>query len=172
MQAVPGRHMVRSKHLATPQTRPTDLTADDVRALTGSVETFTGYWRIKATRAPGPDAGSGAARWAYLYRVGPPSEDVVPPLAITRHRTGFRVFILDPLELFASGRFETKDCSDLACALQVVLEIIDEARETALDRPSPDVVALATLLATRKPRENRKIRRSLPAATPADILVF
>ncbi len=67
MQAVPGRHMVRSKHLATPQTRPTDLTADDVRALTGSVETFTGYWRIKATRAPGPDAGSGAARWAYLY---------------------------------------------------------------------------------------------------------
>ena len=164
--------MVRSKHLATPQTRPTDLTADDVRALTGSVETFTGYWRIKATRAPGPDAGSGAARWAYLYWVGPPSEDVVPPLAITRHRTGFRVFILDPLELFASGRFETKDCSDLACALQVVLEIIDEARETALDRPSPDVVALATLLATRKPRENRKIRRSLPAATPADILVF
>ena len=118
-------------------------------------------------RTPPVVGAMGVLSW-----VGPPSEDVVPPLAITRHRTGYRVFILDPLELFASGRFETKDCSDFACAVQAVLEIIDEARETALDRPSADVVALAALLATRKPRETRKIRRSIPAAPSADILVF
>ena len=90
------------------------------------------------------------------YWVGPPSEDIVPPLAITRHHAGYRVFILDPMELFTSGRFEAKDCSELACTIRVVLEIIDEARETALDRAPPDVTALAALLATRKPRETTK----------------
>jgi hypothetical protein len=162
--------MIDMRSPPTLQSRPTDLTADDLRALTGSVESLTGYWRIKVTRAPGPDAGSGATRWAYLYWAGPPSEDIVPQVAVTRDRKGYRIFILDPLELFASGMFEAKDCGDLARALEVVLEVINEARETALDRSGPDVTTLASLLATRKPRESAEIRELILATMPTGIL--
>ena len=154
----------------TLQGRPTDLTADDLRALTGSLESLTGFWRIKVTRAPGPDASGTPTRWAYLCWAGPPSEDIVPPIAITRHHKGCKIFVLDPLELFAAGMFEATDCGDIACTLKVVLEVIDEARETALDLCGPDVTTLASLLATRTPRETAEIRELILATMPTGIL--
>ena len=105
-----------------------------------------------------------------LYWTGPPSEDIVPPIAITRRRKSYRIFILDPLELFASGMFKTEDCGDLARALEVVLEVINEARETALDRSRPDVTTLASLLATRKPHETAEIQKFILATMPTGIL--
>lgn len=154
----------------TAQSRPTDLTADDLRALTESVESLTSYWRIKVTRAPGPGARSGATRWAYLYWAGPPSEDIVPPLAITRHRRGYRIFVLDPLELFASGTFEANDCEDLSRTVETLVGLIDEAREAALDRSKLDMTTLASLLATRRPGQTTEIQKLILAAMRTDAM--
>lgn len=103
-------------------------------------------------------------------RAGPPSEDIVPPIAITRHRRGYRVFILDPLELFASGMFEATDPRDIVRTLKVVLEVVNQVGETALDRSQPDVTTLASLLATRKPAETAEIQELILATMPTGIL--
>ena len=66
--------------------------------------------------------------------------------------------------------FEATDCGDIARTLKVVLEVINEARETALDRSRPDVTTLASLLATRKPPETAEIRELILATMPTGIL--
>jgi hypothetical protein len=56
------------------------------------------------TRAPSPDTRWNATLWAQLVWIGPPSEDGVPSVAITRRTSGYAVTILDPLEILGFCR--------------------------------------------------------------------
>jgi hypothetical protein len=125
----------------SPPSRSIDLTADDLRAI---IESVGSLWRIKVTRAPGPQSRCGATRWVYVLWVGPPGEDIVPSVAITRHHSGYRITILDPLELFASGVFEVMDCVDIARAAELVRAVVKELKATALDHARPDFVTAAS----------------------------
>jgi len=138
-----------------PMDRLVDLTTDDLCAITKSVGSRSGCWRIRATYAPSSAFSDSATRWAYLFWSGPPSEDVVPSVAITRHIGGYTITVFDPLEFCASGAFDTMENSDLTCTIDLVCQIITEAEEIALDRAMPDVTAFVSCLARmhRKPGE-------------------
>ena len=118
----------------TSKNRLLDLTIDDLKSIIEAMKAFTGFWRVRGTYASGPDSSSVATRWAYLFWVGPPSEDIVPVIAITRRTEGYRITVLDPLEYFASGAFEAMDCSDFSSTIQLACEIMDEACDAALNR--------------------------------------
>ena len=157
--------------------RPIDLTTDDLRAVIESVESGSAFWRMRATYAPSPARRRSATRWTYLFWAGPPSADIVPSLAITRHSGGYTVTIFDAMEFCASGSFETKECADLSCAIELVRQIITEAGELALDHAVPDVVALACCLAQihRKPREapsqrDTQLQKIILTLTSTDVL--
>lgn len=127
--------------------RSVDLTTDDLRAIVKSIETQSAFWRIRATYAPSPHSRRGGIRWAYLFWAGPPSDDSVPTMAITRHVAGYTITVLDALELFASGAFEMMECTDLGNSVEALGAIISEAQEIALDRAEPDLTTFASCLA-------------------------
>jgi hypothetical protein len=130
----------------TSKNRLVDLTIDDLKSIIESVKAFTGFWRVRGTYASGPNSGSVATRWAYLFWVGPPSEDIVPVIAITRRTEGYRITVLDPLEYFASGAFEAMDCSDFFGTIQLAREIMHEARDDALNRGDRGLTMLTECL--------------------------
>ena len=118
----------------TLQSRSTDLTASDLNEIARSVVTNARPWRVKATRAPNPDTRRNATLWAHLVWIGPASEDVVPSIAVTRRTSGYAVTILDPLEILASGAFETVECPDIKSVVTLIRAEIGEVSEMALDR--------------------------------------
>jgi hypothetical protein len=122
--------MMRSRTL---QSRSTDLTADDLEAIKRSLSVAAQCWLLRATRAPSPDTRSNATLWAHLVWIGPASEDVGPSVAITCRTSGYAVTILDPLEILASGAFETVKCPDIRTVATLIRAITDEVYEVALD---------------------------------------
>ena len=154
----------RPRMCISPETncRSVDLTTDDLRAIIESTESQSAFWRIRATYASGPRSRSSGTRWAYVFWAGPPSEDIVPAVAITRHVAGYRIIILDALELFASGTLEAMECTDLGSALELVREFISEAQEIALDRAVPDLAArIVCLEQLRRPSGEEHARQTI-----------
>ena len=138
--------------LPKPKHQLIDVTPDDLRAIIESIESQSGFWRIRATYAPSPHSRRGGTRWAYLFWAGPPSEDIVPAIAITRHVAGYTIAVLDVLELSTAGAFEVMECIDLVSAVELAGAIISEAREIAMDHAGPDPTTFASCLANLRGR--------------------
>ena len=130
-----GEANLRHKHIT--RTIPVDLCAIDIQKIRESIQARTAYWGVRATRAPGPLSRSDGLRWVYIYWDGPPPDDIVPALAVSRCRHFYHISILEPREIFASGAFETMRRRNLTEAIELLNELFWEFRELALDVSSP-----------------------------------
>ena len=109
-----------------------DLSLADIQTIRTRIESSTAFWGLRTTRGPSPLSRLSGPRWAYLFWDGPPSRDMVPSLAVLRCADTYRITILDPLELFSSGNFESIERGDLASAVDLIEELLHEARECAM----------------------------------------
>lgn len=121
---------MRRAHLA--QANPVDLSPVDVQIIRERIQARTAFWGVRTTRAPGPFPRRDGSRWAYLFWDGPPSMDIVPALAVSRCVDTYQITILDMLELFSRGNFETIQRSDLGDALDLIEALLLEAREVVM----------------------------------------
>jgi len=129
------------KHKHPARTTLLDLSLTDVQTIRSRIESSTAFWGLRTTRGPSPLSKLHGPRWAYLFWEGPPSRDMVPSLAVLRCADTYRITIIDPLELFASGNFETTERSDLASAVDLIEELLHEARECAMYNSLPSRIS-------------------------------
>jgi hypothetical protein len=118
-----------------------DLSLTDVQIIRARIDSSTAFWGLRTTRGPNPSSRLNGPRWAYLFWEGPPSHDIVPGLAVLRCVDTYRITILDPLELFSSGKFETIERSDLMSAVDLIEELLLEARECAMYGSPPSRIS-------------------------------
>jgi hypothetical protein len=122
------------KRIHPARNNPADLSLIDVQTIRESITARTACWGIRSSRGPGPLSPSSGRRWAYVYWDGPPSDDIIPALAVSRCVLWYHITILDPLEFFSRGAFETTQRHDLAGATELIVELMWEFREMALKK--------------------------------------
>jgi hypothetical protein len=134
-------------HEHATRTIPVDLCPIDIQKIRESIQAHTAYWGVRATRAPGPLSRSNGPRWAYIYWDGPPADDIVPVLAVSRCIHLYHISILDPREIFASGAFEMMRRRGLVETIELINELFWDFRGLALNESSPVARSAKAMLA-------------------------
>ena len=112
---------------------PIDLSQNEIEIIRERIQSCSAFWGVRSTRAPGPSSRIGGIRWLYAFWDGPPSNDIVPALALERLPFGYQITILQPLELFVMGAFETLRRNDFPATVELIVMLLEEVRETALN---------------------------------------